>query len=146
MDSAEEKHLKKNLEAALEDLDRSKKENEELRLKNDGSQILIKRLRKDLKDCSTSDLGQMVKKINEENKSLKDKLEDLEEQLTDNQNTIEDKIKESNQLEDELLQANMKVLELENMKKKLESELTEAKDKIDKLHTSSDLIQSQFNA
>ena len=140
MDSAEAKHLKKNLEAALEDLDRSEKENEELRLKIDGSQILIKRLRKDLKGCSISDLGQMVKKLNEENKSLKDKLEDLEEQFTNSQNTIEDKIKESNQLEEELLQANMKVLELENIKKKLESKLTEAKDKIDKLHKSSDLI------
>ena len=72
MDSAEEKHLEKNLEAVLEDLDRSEKENEELRLKVDGSQMLIKKLRKDLKDCSTSDLGKMIKKINEENMSLKD--------------------------------------------------------------------------
>src|SRR5271168_3618289 len=108
MDSTEEKHLKKNLEASLEDLDRSKKENEELRLKVDGSQMLIKKLRKDLKDCSTSDLGKMIKNINEENMSLKDKVENLDEQLTHSQISIEEKIKENKQLDDELLKENMK--------------------------------------
>ena len=140
MDSIEEKHLKKNLEAALEDLERSEKENEELKLKVYGSQMLIKKLRKDLKDCSMSDLGKMIKNLNEENMSLKDKVENVDEQLTDSQIAIEEMIKESKQLDDELLKANMKVLELENIKKKLESELTKSKDKIDKLHTSSDSL------
>src|SRR5271156_554939 len=104
MDLAEEKHLKKNLEETLEYIDRSEKENEELKLKFDGSQILIKKLRKDLKDCSTNDLGKMVKKLNEENMSLKDKIEDLNEQLIDSLTTIEEKNKERKQLDDELMQ------------------------------------------
>lgn len=54
------KHLKKNLEAALEDLDRSEKEIEELKEKVSDSHAIIKKLRKDLKDYSTSDLGKMV--------------------------------------------------------------------------------------
>lgn len=72
MGSEEVKHLKKNLEVDLEDLDRYEKENEEMKLKVSGSQVFIKKLRKYLKDCSNSDLGKMVKKMNEENTSLKD--------------------------------------------------------------------------
>lgn len=113
----EVKHLKKNLEAALEDLDKSEKEIEELKLKVSGSQVFIKKLRKDLKDFSTSDLGKMVKKMNQENTSLKDQIEELDEKLVNNQESYEEQVKENKQLVEELRQENMKILELENIKK-----------------------------
>ncbi|WP_044909343.1 hypothetical protein, partial [[Clostridium] innocuum] len=73
------KHLKRNLEATLEDLDKSEREIEELKEKVSDAQLVIKRLRKDLKGCSNSDLEEKVKKLNEENASLKEQLEEFDD-------------------------------------------------------------------
>ena len=91
----EVKHMKNNIEATLEDLDRSKKEIEELKMKVNGSQVFIKKLKRDLKDCSTSDLGKMVKKFNEENTSLKDQIEELDENIFNNQEAYEEQVQEN---------------------------------------------------
>lgn len=74
MEKEEMKHLKKNLEVALEELDTYEKENEDLKLKVEGMQILIKKLKKELRNCSSNDLGEVVKRLNEENLSLKDQI------------------------------------------------------------------------
>ena len=78
------KHLKRNLGASLEDPDISEKEIEELKEKFSDAQLVIKRLRKDLKERSNSDLGAMVKKLNEDNASLKELLKEFDDKLINN--------------------------------------------------------------
>ena len=85
MEKVEIKHLKKNIEATLEDLDNSEREIEELKEKVSDVQLVIKRLRKDLKGRSNNDLEEKVKKLNEENASLLSQLEEFEDKLMNNQ-------------------------------------------------------------
>lgn len=90
MDKEEMKHLKRNLEVSLQDLDKSKRETEELKEKLNDTQLVIKRLRKDLKEFSTSDLGIMVKKMNEENTSLKEQLKEFDDKLSNNKEVYDE--------------------------------------------------------
>ena len=59
-----------------------------------------------------------------------------------NQDVYNEQVKENLKLNDELREANLEILDLRNFKEILESELKEAKNHIDKLHISSDFVES----